>query len=179
MFLPVSGGLGHLFGAEAVHRFLTRAKLSLILRGHPGLKLGSELLLEDQVLDIASNCHGGHQAGVAILSGKEYATTTWAIHASIKRNDVVYVTSIDSNRFTVHRSLSATTELALTSEASLPACPGLRLTISRTGMSKPIRPTAIARSSTGILSRTKNLIVPSVNTINVSFAPDFPFVPRA
>jgi hypothetical protein len=153
-------------------------RLSLILRGHPGLKLGCELLLDDQVLSIASNCQGAHQAGVAVVCGKEYTTRTWPVHALIKRNDVAYLTSIEPNRFTVHRSLSATTELVITSDGSLPACPGLRLTTSRAGMSRPIRTAAVARSSTTILGPSKKLVVPSVNTVNVAFSLEPRLVPR-
>ena len=54
MFLPSSQGFGCLFGSEAIHIFLDKNKLSLMIRGNSPVQEGFEYQLQNQILCVYS-----------------------------------------------------------------------------------------------------------------------------
>jgi protein phosphatase len=166
MYLPSYRGLGNLFGVEAVRRFLARNELGKMIRTHTPVDGGCELGLDDQLISVFSTISGNSRAGAAVLSGKEWRPVSWPGYERLRITDVALLTSIQEDRFVIPHSLSASAGLAGVAQHSVPACQGLRLTVSKTGMPRTIQP----RSRTIMESKSKPVLSPLVKKVNVSFS---------
>jgi hypothetical protein len=178
MFLPASRGLGNLFGAEAVERFLRHCELGFLIRGHEVVPNGCELSLADQIMTVFSNSQGNAQAGVAVVKGTVVEPVRWPAYAPLKRTDVAFLTSTDSQHFVVQHKLSAAVGQLSAALESLPVCPGLRLTTSQTGMSRPTHTAGNARPKPVVLPPARKIFSPTVKRITFEFPDGSPGAKR-
>jgi hypothetical protein len=108
------------FGPETLDMFLRRARLSTLIRVHDHVNEGWDLSLNNTVLTILSTNRGNETSSVIVVHGIEWHSITWPVYPPIKLSDVIFLTSIESERFTVQDTISSEHDMVSVSIRTLP-----------------------------------------------------------
>lgn len=110
MFLPISRGLGNLFGNEATEKFLKTTKFSMIIRSHSVVEEGFKIMFNDRLISVFSASKFCNQSknsgGYVVINNGQPQCFSFPPLEFLTRDDVLTIPSTSETSYVLPSQVS-------------------------------------------------------------------------